>query len=261
MCKGPSRIKSGQGSRLIASHVSSKTKSLNWEQTGGVQRRSDLAALQAEASKATFWRTIFERLRRDYPILSHVEYCAALATGANVACGRAIAMRLRTGKASRAPLEPQVVQDNWNLGYNRHQQELVNLWWKPWNEQQFTSMMAYTHLEETKRHLDSEAEPHAVNQGLRKTSGEEDQNIETSVQQLVPLGSTDKVELQAKEVKKWSNHVNYMSRQGMEKSESADYDCGPSGAFCPGRSSDADKLNGEAADVSTRTSLRFWRCP
>ena len=121
-------------------------------------------------------------------------------------------MRSRTGRASGAPLEPQVVQDYRYLGYDRHQQELVNLRWKPWNEQRFTSMMAYAHLEETKRHIDSEAEPRAVNQCLRKTPGEEDQKSETSVQQLVPLGSTDEVELPAKEMKKWSGRVNYKTR-------------------------------------------------
>ena len=71
----------------------------------------------------------------------------------------------------------------------------MNLWWKPWNKQGFTSMMAYIHLEETKRHTDREAEPCAANQGLRKTPGEEDQEIEISIQQLVPLGSTDEGEV------------------------------------------------------------------
>ena len=56
-------------------------------------------------------------------------------------------------------------------------------------------MMAYIHLEETKRHTDREAEPCAANQGLRKTPGEEDQEIEISIQQLVPLGSTDEGEV------------------------------------------------------------------
>ena len=106
MRRGPTIITSGQGSQLTASHDSAKAKSLNWEQTSGVQWKSNIAASQAEASKATFWRMLFERLRGDDSILSHVEYYTALATAANVAYGQHIALRLHAGTASGAALEP-----------------------------------------------------------------------------------------------------------------------------------------------------------
>ena len=78
---------SGQGSQLTASHNSVKTKSLNWEQIGGYQGRNNLAESRAEASKVTFWHTLFGMLRGDDPTLSHVELCAVLAAAANVASG------------------------------------------------------------------------------------------------------------------------------------------------------------------------------
>ena len=90
MRKGSTRITSNQGSQLTAYHNSVKTKSLNWVQTGGVQWRNDLAVSQAEARKAMFFRMLFEILRGDDPILSHIEYYTASATAVNVAYGRTL---------------------------------------------------------------------------------------------------------------------------------------------------------------------------
>ena len=118
-------------------------------------------------------------------------------------------------------MEPQAIQDDQFLRSDRHQQDLVNLWWKPWNEQGFTSMLACVHLEETKRNTDREAEPRTANLDLHRTPGEEDQEIKINVQQLMPLGSTNEVELSAKEMKEWSGHINYITHHGVEKSKSS----------------------------------------
>ena len=176
MRKGPTGITSGLGSQLPVSHDSTKTKSFKLKHTGGAEWRDNLSASQAEASKATSWHMFFKSPRGYDSILSHLKYYAATATAANVVCGRPMVLMLHTDKASGA-------------------QVLVNLWWRPWDEHQFTSIMTYTHLEETQRHAKREAEQYTVNQGLRKAPGEE---------QLVSLGSIVKVELPAKEMMMWS---------------------------------------------------------
>ena len=214
-------VTSGQEGQLTIAHNSVKTESLNWEQIGGCQWRNDLAESRVKASKVTRWCTLFRMLRGDDPTQSHVELCATLAAVANVAGGQPIPLRSRTRRTSGAPLEPQAVQDNQYLGPNRHQQDRVNLWWKPWSEQRFISRLAKDHLDETKRHTSRKAEPCTANQDLHKRPGEEDQEIKIDVQQLVPRGLTDEEEPSAKERKKWSGHVNYTIHHGVDKSKSS----------------------------------------
>ena len=64
----------------------------------------------------------------------------------------------------------------------------MNQRWKPWNKQVFTSMLAYDHLRETKRYTKCEAELCIANQDLHKRPGEEDNEIEIDMQQLVLRG-------------------------------------------------------------------------
>ena len=105
-----------------------------------------------KASKVTLKRTLFKPLRGEDPTLSHGELCTVLAMAANMASNQPVALGSHTRRTLGAPLEPQAVQDDQYLGSSRHQQDLVNLWWKAWKEQRFTGILAYDHLDEIKRH-------------------------------------------------------------------------------------------------------------
>ena len=97
-------------------------------------------------------------------------------------------------------------------GASKYQRDLRNAWGKQWKHQGFASILAYHHLKETKRHANLEAETCAVNQDLHRQPGGGDQEIETDMQRLVLLGSTDKMELLRM---------------------STNYDFRPPGACCP----------------------------
>ena len=92
--------------------------------------------------------------------------------------------QLLLGRTLGAPLEPQAVRDEQYLGASRHQQDLVNLWWKPWKEQGFDKILAYDHLKESKRHANLKAGPCAFNQDIYTRPEEEGQGNKTDVQQL-----------------------------------------------------------------------------
>ena len=54
--------------------------------------------------------------------------------------------------ASRSAREPQAVQEELYLGASRNQQDLLNLWWKSWKEQGFTSLPPYSRRSDAKSH-------------------------------------------------------------------------------------------------------------
>ena len=137
------------------------------------------------------------------------ELCTVLARAANTASNRPAALGTRTsnnfmslaakhlllGRTLVEPLEPQADQDEQYLGASRHRQDILNLWWKPWRDQGFDDILAYDHLRKSKSHANLEAEPCAANQDVYTRPAEDDQGIETDVQQLEHLGSTAEVEL------------------------------------------------------------------
>ena len=127
---------------------------------------------------------------------------------------------LLQGRHTGALVQPQVIPNEQYLGASIHQQDLVDLWWKPWKKKVSCSIQACVHLKEIERHADHEAEP----------SGEEDQESKTDVQRSVLLGSTNKVEL-------------------LRIPDS--YVLGPLGACCPGPPSDAATQNDSTADVAS----------
>ena len=47
---------------------------------------------------------------------------------------------------------PHAVQGVELVIASSYQQDLLNLWWKPWKEQGFASLPPYGHLTEAKRH-------------------------------------------------------------------------------------------------------------
>ena len=134
----------------------------------GCQSRDDLTKSPVETSKGLLWRMLFRMLRGDDSTLSHVELHAALATAGNVASSQPIPLRSHTRRTAEAQVELQAVQDNQYLGSDRHQRDLRSLQWKPWNEQGFTSLLSYVHLEENKRHADRKVEPRTSKQDLHK---------------------------------------------------------------------------------------------
>ena len=84
--------------------------------------------------------------RGEEPTPGHGELCTVLVMAANVASERPVALGSRMRRTLGAPLEPQAVQDKQYLKASRHRQDLVDLWWKPWKEQRFASILAYDNL-------------------------------------------------------------------------------------------------------------------